>query len=345
MNILIVKLSHIGDVAMSLPFLVALRQIYPQDHLTWLVEEAAAEIVTDHPLLDRVVVSRRKAWIREIKRGRFWEVIPEIRRFFKELRQEPYDMVIDLQGLFKSGILAYFSGAERRIGYDQTREFSYRFLNERLSPYDPDRRSVLKYLDVAAYLGVKIDETGRSYLPCLAVNEAAAREADLLFAGDKRPKVIINPISTGRNRLWPESCWKELIHLIVREYDFQVVLTGGLENQDENHRIAQGSEHVLNLTGRTSLKVLAEIIRSAIVFISPDTGPLHIAAMAGIPTVALFGPTAPWRNGPFGPGHEVIRLGIECSPCFKKVCDNPRCMTEISVDQVYQAVKRQLGSR
>jgi ADP-heptose:LPS heptosyltransferase len=99
------------------------------------------------------------------------------------------------------------------------------------------------------------------------------------------------------------------------------------------------------LTGRTSLKVLAEIIRSAIVFISPDTGPLHIAAMAGIPTVALFGPTAPWRNGPFGPGHEVIRLGIECSPCFKKVCDNPRCMTEISLDQVYQAVKRQLGSR
>ena len=127
MNLLVVKLSAIGDVVLSLPFLEAVRRRYPEAGITWLVEEAAADIVTDHPLIDRVVISRRKSWMRGLKQGRLLSTAREVRGFISDLRQGAHDPAVDLQGLFKSGILTRLSGASRRIGFDKTREFSYLF--------------------------------------------------------------------------------------------------------------------------------------------------------------------------------------------------------------------------
>ena len=104
MNILIVKLSAIGDVVLSLPFLAALRKKYPRAHITWMVEEAAADILFDHPDLDRVMVSRRKTWIKQLKKGRFLDTAREIANFHRELKSAEFDLTIDLQGLFKSGV-------------------------------------------------------------------------------------------------------------------------------------------------------------------------------------------------------------------------------------------------
>jgi len=339
LNILIIKLSAIGDVAQCQPFLEALRRTYPQARLTWLVEETASDIVLDHSQIDRVLVSHRKSWIREIKKGRIRSTIKEIRLFLKDLRSEKYDLVIDLQGLFKSGIFAFLSGGRQKVGFDRSRELSYLFYNRRMEPYNIDQHALLRYLDVAALLGAEVDKNVKF---CLPRNDDAAHRAEQMLAGSGKPKVVLNPVARWTTKLWPRESWKELIRRMSRELDIQVVLTGGPQDRAFNREIFQGSHGALDVTGKTSLKVLMEIFRSADLVVCPDTGPMHLAAGVGVPVVALFGPTAPWRTGPFGPGHLVLRRELECSPCFRKSCPDPKCMTELSVDEVYEAVRTRL---
>ena len=148
MNILIVKLSAIGDVIHTLPSLAALRRCYPQAHISWAVEEAAADLLADHPMLDRVLVSRRKRWMRDLREGRSRSaVLREIREFLGTLRDRPYDLVIDFHGLFKSAVLVLLSGGRRRLGFDSLQEGSGLVLTERIpedmGKHAVDRKSVV----------------------------------------------------------------------------------------------------------------------------------------------------------------------------------------------------------
>ena len=162
MNILIVKLSAIGDVIHTLPSLAALRRCYPQAHISWVVEEAAADLLADHPMLDRVLVSRRKRWMRDLREGRSRaSALREIREFLRALRDRPYDLVIDFHGLFKSAVLVFLSGGKRRLGYDSLQEGSGLVLNERI-PEDMNKHAVDRYLDLPRHLGC---ETGEPEFP------------------------------------------------------------------------------------------------------------------------------------------------------------------------------------
>ena len=333
-------MSAIGDVIMSLPFLVALRRARPEAHLTWLVEEAAAPIVIDHPGLDRVIVFRRKTWIRNIRPGKWRRAAGELRGFMKELRGREYETVVDLQGLFKSGIMTWLSGGRHRLGFDRTREGAHFFLNERLAPYDPDRHAVLRYLDVARHLGADAAETPDPALLRFP-GEKVLVEGWLADVG--RPLVVLNPGAGWRSKLWPVDSWRETCRLLAG--DCGIVLTGGAEDREVNQGLADSLSRVTDLTGRTDLRALAEVFRLADVVVSPDTGPMHLAAAVGTPVVALFGPTAPWRTGPFGPGHTILRTGISCSPCFNRKCRAPKCMTGLTPGMVREAVWNKLAER
>ena len=160
MNILIVKLSAIGDVVHTLPSLASLRLLYPQAHITWVIEEAAADLIEGHPYLDRVLVSRRKHWQQDLKKGNFSKNINEIRIFMNALRDRPYDLVIDFHGLFKSAVLVWLSGGVRKLGFHSMQEGSGLFYNEKI-PEDMGKHAVDRYLDFPAYLGAKSKETER----------------------------------------------------------------------------------------------------------------------------------------------------------------------------------------
>ncbi len=342
MNILVVKLSAVGDVVMSLPFLDSLRRAYPAARITWLVEEASADIVRGHPALDRVVVSRRKSWSKDLKAGRCRRALADLSGFLRELRSERYDLAVDLQGLFKSGILTLLSGGRRRIGFDRTRELSWVFLNEKLPPYDPDRHALLRYLDMALYLGADGVAPEGAYFP---VDEAASKQAGGLLAGCEEGFIAMNPGAKWKTKLWPRANWVELAGLLARASGRKLVLTGGPDEVEANRAVASAAPEILDLTGRTTLKVLAEVYRSAGLLVCPDTGPMHLAAAVGLPVAALFGPTAPWRTGPFGSGHMVLRTEEECSPCFRKSCPDPRCMTGLTPMNVFRAVTARLEKR
>lgn len=334
-KILIIKLSAIGDVVQTLPALEAIKSACPESEVDWVVEEAAAGILEGHPLVSRLLVSRRKAWMGMLKRpGTFLRGSRELFGFITMLRKTRYDIAIDFQGLLKSGIVIGLSRAERKIGFAGTREFSSLFLNERLPAYDIERHALERYLDIARYLGA-IDPPGRCSLP-IEREQALMRERLGKATGAGKRTVVLNPVARWKTKLWPEEKFARLADRLMAERGATVIFTGSPADREVISRIIGMMDgRPLNWAGETTLKELAALASLADLFITTDTGPMHLAAAAGGKVVALFGPTAPWRTGPYGEGHVVVRKGLECSPCFRRECgDAVRCMDAISVDEV-----------
>jgi lipopolysaccharide heptosyltransferase I len=340
MKILFIKLSAIGDVVQTLPALEAIKQLYPDSEITWVVEEAAAGILEGHPLIARLLVSRRKTWTAMLKSpNTFSGGIKGISGFFRELRKTRYDIAIDFQGLLKSGVLIGFARSQRKIGFDKTREFSYLFLNERLPAYDIEKHALERYLDIARHLGAK-DPEPTCTLPIQ--NEVdAMRRVISSQKQEGQPVVVINPVARWKTKLWKEQSFAELADRLVTEKNALIIFTGSAEDREVNQRIAgMMKQKVLNWAGDTTLKELAALTVLSDLFITTDTGPMHLAAAAGAKVVALFGPTAPWRTGPYGRSSIVVRTGIDCSPCFKRNCEkNVQCMGEMSVSDVMSRIE------
>ncbi|MDI6853305.1 MAG: lipopolysaccharide heptosyltransferase I [Deltaproteobacteria bacterium] len=333
-RILLVKLSSFGDVIHALPTLEALRALYPQGHITWLVEDSFAALLAGHPALDEVWPIPRLRFSRQMLGREAAALAGTARR----LRSRPFDVVVDLQGLLKSAIWVALARSPRRIGFDGTREGSYLVLTEKLPRYDPDRHAVLRYLDAARYLGAP------EAAPRFRLEHLLTGRGNPLGEKPARPYVVLHPGARWATKLWPATSWARLAEWLAKQ-DLAVVLTGSLADRPLAAAVAGASQaSVIDLAGRTTLSELAAVLRGAALAVTTDTGPMHLAAALGTPVAALFGPTAPWRTGPFGEGHETVRLGLDCSPCFRRHCPNPRCLTELPVEMVMAACEKMLLS-
>jgi heptosyltransferase-1 len=342
-SILIIKLSAIGDVVHTLPFLEVVRANFPNARIDWVVEEASSQIIEGHPAIDHVMVSHRTSWQKQLFRGRESSAaLMQIQKFLKELREETYDWVVDLQGLLKSALLLGLSRGRRKIGPSWGKEGSRLFLTEPPFFVEPDLHAVEKYLKAAEYLGC--DRT--IWKGDIPIREADKRTIEKFLRDsevDGKVLVGINPMAKWTTKLWESEKFSALADRLQKELSCRVIFTGSRQDREEVDKIIQRmDENPLNLTGRTNLKELAYLYSRCQLLISTDTGPMHIAAAMGCPVVALFGPTAPRRTGPYGPGHTVIRQEMTCSPCLKKKCEDLRCMRDITADRVFEAVEQQL---
>ncbi|GBC64017.1 lipopolysaccharide heptosyltransferase I [Desulfonema ishimotonii] len=347
MNILIVKLSAIGDVIHTLPALNALRRCYPDARITWVVESAAAGLVEGHEALDRVIISERKRWAKGLLRGpaRLRNVSAAC-RFIREIRDTEYDLVIDFQQLLKSGVPVGLARGKCKAGFDrgmQHMEHSYLFLNRRIPPVSMEIHALRRYLILLEALGIPAPDVEYN----LPVRRADEMAADALLAENgmagSRLLVAINPVAQWETKLWENRKFAALADRLIAEYGADVVFTGGPDDGPVVADILSHMQHrASGFAGRTSLKVLAALCRKARFVISTDTGPMHLAAAVETPVVALFGPTAPWRTGPFGAGNRVIRTGLPCSPCFKRQCTRKdhMCMRGIRVRDVMAEIRR-----
>jgi heptosyltransferase-1 len=334
-RILLVKLSSFGDVLHALPTLEALRNAYPEGEITWLVEAAYAPLLAGHPALNEVWAAPR------LKPGQIFRgANPALaRELLRRLRARPFDLVIDLQGLLKSAVWVALARSPRKLGYDKTRELSYLPLTERVEPYDPEAHAVWRYLNLAHYLGAP-PARPRFRLGL----EAGVDLSRLLPEADARPLAVLHPGARWASKLWPAASWAALARWLSREQGFQVAVTGGAADRELAAPIfARLQEPALNLVGLTSLAELAGVLAAARLMVTTDTGAMHLAAALGTPVAALFGPTAPWRTGPFGEGHQIVRLGIPCSPCFKRRCPAPRCLSDLKVAAVAAACEKILS--
>jgi len=333
-RILLVKLSSFGDVLHALPTLAALRSAYPDAHITWLVEAAYAPLLAGHPALDDVWEAPRLhpgELLAGANRAR-------LRRLLKLIRSQSFDLVIDLQGLLKSALWVALAKSPRKVGYARTRELSYLALSERVPPYDPDAHAVRRYLNLAHYLGAPVAPP-RFHLAF----DKGVDIAGLISAVDERPLAVLHPGARWESKLWLPASWARLAEWL-RNQGFQVALTGsGADLPLVSEIIRHTQSPVLNLAGSTSLAQLAAILRKTRLAVTTDTGAMHLAAALGTPVVALFGPTAPWRTGPFGEGHQLVRLELACSPCFKRHCRQPRCLTDLTPEMVMAACEKILS--
>jgi lipopolysaccharide heptosyltransferase I len=335
-RILLVKLSSFGDVLHALPTLEALRDAYPLAHITWLVEAAYAPLLSGHPALDEVWIAPR------LRPAEFFSGSnpARLRRLVQQLRAHPFDLVVDVQGLLKSAVWVALARSPRKVGYDRTRELSFLALTERVKPFDPEAHAVNRYLNLAHYLGAP------PALPIFRLGLDAGADISALIPDEAdRPLVVLHPGTRWTSKLWPPASWASLSEWFHGQ-GFRVAVTGSTADQELVAAIARQSRApLLNLAGLTSLAQLAGILRRTRLAVTTDTGAMHLAASLGTKVVAIFGPTAPWRTGPFGPGHQVVRLALPCSPCFKRQCPDPRCLNNLYPAMVEAACEKILSIR
>lgn len=342
MNILIIKLSAIGDVVHVLPSLEELRLLYPNAHITWLIEEDSQSLIRGHPLLDKVLVSRRKQWMKNLlKFARIRETLIELTVFMKDLRSRRYDLVIDFQRLFKSGIMVLFSGGKRKLGYKSFQEMSFLFYNETIFE-DMGKHAVDRYLDFLRYLGA---ETGKPKfnIPISYKDKKHIRDLFQTYHIQHDDLVIsVSPIALWETKLWAEENFAHLCDRIIEEFNARVIFTGNRKKEMITGIIAKMKYGAIDLSGKTNLRELACLYQNSDLVISTDSGPMHIAAAVQIPVVAIFGPTSYLRTGPYGEGHGIVNKNLPCSPCFKRKCKTGKCMKEITVHEVFEAVRSKL---
>jgi heptosyltransferase I len=337
-NILIVKLSAIGDVIHTLPALNAIRQQYPRARITWLVEEAAAGLLEGHPALDRVLVSRRKRWLKGLAGPERSLHVRMVFAFLRELRDTRYDMILDFQAALKGGILIALAKGGRKIGFAQGlehQEHSYLFLNEKVPAVNMEIHALTRSLMLIGQVGIPADRI--EYNLPVSDRDRDAINAMLTAAGVARRSrlVAINPVAQWESKLWDNAKFAALADLLIERYDVPVVFSGGPADRPVIAAITARMRHpALNCAGQTSLMELAALYERATLLVSTDTGPMHLGAAVGLPVVALFGPTAPWRTGPFGAGHRVVRTDCGCAPCFQRRCVTANCMSKITVEKV-----------
>jgi lipopolysaccharide heptosyltransferase I len=346
LNILVVKMSALGDVIQAMAILRPLKMGFPEARITWLVEESLAPILDCNPSVDRTIVWPREAFTSSIlKRKEGLHRREKLKEFIQSLRRDVYEIAIDLQGLMKSAIWMGLARARRKVGFSEPREkLSKLFVNEKVRGVGKDLHAVERYLRLVEGLGCPKCEEVEFGLKRAKL--FISRAKDLLREGGargRRPLVVISPATRWETKRWESEKFAELADEMRLKGGFEVVFVGGRGDLDLVRDIKERMRtRAVDLTGETDLPTLACIMGMAEVVVSPDSGPMHLAAAMGTPVVALFGPTAPWRTGPYGKVHKVIRSHVECSPCFRRKCSSRSCMRSISVGEVMEAVERVL---
>jgi lipopolysaccharide heptosyltransferase I len=333
-RILISRLSAIGDAVHGMPVLCALRDRFPGAHLTWVVERRAAALLRGHAALDELIELPR-GWLKSP--GQVW-------RLRRRLRRIRPDIAIDLQGLTKSAIVSWLSGARRRIGFgdEKGRELSQWLNNERVAA--PAPHVIDANLQLLRPLGIE-KSTARFDVPETA-EDATSVKTMIEQAGVSKGFAVINPGAGWPSKLWPAERFSEVAgQLGIRRGLPSLVVWAGDEERNWAETIVAGSSGHAQLAPPTSLTELAALCRRAMLFIGSDTGPLHIAAAVGTPCVGLYGPMPAERNGPYGPQHIAIQRRLFEGTSRERRTTSSELMEAIQVDDVCEACEKILARR
>lgn len=340
-RILIVRTSAIGDLVFASPFAHALRRSYPRAHIAWLVEAGLEGVIAADPAIDEVISWPKRRWATLWRERRLTQLVRSVAELRAALHTRRFDTALDLQGLLKSGLLTWLSGAPRRIGLG-SREGSRLLMTRVIARGGPIQRISSEYLHFAQQLGL---DTG-DFVPQLTIHpEAGAQglallEAHGLVAGRF---AVFAPFTTRPQKHWFEDAWGELAALVTRSLGLTPVILGAPADREAAERIARGT--AVSLAGQTSLAQAAAVIRSAAVVVGVDTGLAHCGIALNRPTVALFGSTRPYLET-CRPNARVIWLGLPCSPCRRSPTCNGAftCLRDITATRVLDEVKMALAA-
>ena len=351
----------------TLPLLGAFKERFPKAEISWVINSELAELLEGHPHLHDV--------IRFERRGGFahW------RRLLSELKRKQFDLVFDLQGLLRTGVMTWATCSPLRIGLETAREGSQLACHSLLPDTGKRVPAYLRYWRVAESLGMgnlrretiipirdEDHRTVREQLSQLPIqrerpggNESRLKITDSLrstpsdpsLSVRRGPLLAVHPGGLWRTKRWPVSQFAAVAAKAARHYGFSTVVLGSAKEIPLAMQFEQllnrfvPTAPVLNLAGCTTLKQLAAVLNSADVLLSNDSGPMHLAAGLGTPVVGVFTCTSPIRSGPSGDQHEWVITNLSCAARYKKRCPyrgkkHLACFEEITTERVWQAFIR-----
>lgn len=320
-RIVTIHLNQIGDLLFSLPALYNLRHRFPNAAISSVVRPSCAELLDRSNLVNETVYRPKGSILSDIKIG-------------MELSRDHYDLLLLFSTSFATWLIAQASRARFKAGFDDLMHGAGLDL---IVPWSPPP-STANNLRLSAEVGcedIKSDYVGLVHTREEDRESAAKLLSSAGIAENERFVVLSAGTSTGREiKCWSDDKFALTAERLWNEAGLESVIVGASGGE----RIARFSPHVVDLTGKTSLPVLAAVLERSGLFIGVDSGVMHLAAAMGARVIGLFGPTDASATGPQGDGHVIVRVDTECSPCRKSHCEAPRCMSNISVDDVMQAI-------
>ena len=336
-RICVIKPSALGDVVQSLPLLPVLRERFPAASIAWVINHELAELIEGHPLLHELLYFHRRGTAREYL------------ALLQELRERQFDVVFDLQGLMRSGVMAAATQAPLRVGLETSREGAGLACHVSIPGTDRSVPAFQRYWRIAEELGFR----GRSPQTIVPMNDTHREWAATALSGLTGPVMAIHPGARWITKRWPVEKFAVVASKAMRQFGFSVVILGSKGEMPvaaELQNLLQGFvpwKPVLNLTGQTTLKQLSAVLSAVDVVVTNDSGPMHLAAGLGTPVLGVFTCTSPVISGPPGASHELVSTEVPCAGSYKKQCphsgrNNLCCMDELTTERVFQGLVRLL---
>ncbi len=331
-NILVRVPNWLGDTMMATPAVTAIRKTFPRAKLTILAKPAYVEFWKAFSGVDQVIT---------LDKG-FWATV-------SQLRERQFDAALTLPGSLSSAFLLFAAGIQVRTGWGgEGRDI---FLTQVVpNPRSRQKHLVWEYLELVRQGLEKAAPMKTFSLSAPVVQKSKTQAGHLLKTlrvNEKKGLIALGPGATyGPAKRWPLPCWKQLIEKLLESRSETILVLGGAEEAGYLKELFDrgNSGRVISLVGKTNPALLAAALERCKLLITNDTGPMHVAAGVGTPTVALFGSTSPTWTRPFGLGHEVIYKHTECSPCFQKTCPiGYVCLNQISVEEVFRTARKKLS--
>jgi lipopolysaccharide heptosyltransferase I len=338
-RICIVRLGAMGDVINTLPALDALRAAYPDAHLAWLVEEPWDRLLPRPPRLDEVIAVPRKDWTARVRGGSLIGTLTGgVLPFARELRERRFDLAIDFHGNLRSGVATRATRAPVRVGFAPgfCKEMNYAFTNR----HYPVGGGTMHRIDRSLALCQAIGVFPVADIPSLGIRADAADRARGVFAEaglDARPAVALHPGTSrfGEYKRWPPGRFAEIVRRLDERGVGSLITWGPGE---EPLALAASDGTSATLSPKTTLPELAALLNLCDAFVGSDTGPGILAAAVDTPTVSIFGPKNPAVYAPRHRRARVVEVPMDCRPCRKRTCGDPKCMLHVTVDHVAEAV-------
>ena len=332
MKILIIRLGAVGDVIRTIPVLDYIHKNLDNPEISWIVEDRAANLLINHPLIENLYIIPRK---------RYYKVLP----LLKKIRNENFDLVLDFHGILKSGLISFFSGVKKRIGFHRKncKEFNWVFNNihihelpEKITRIEKNFNLLRGFLE-----NIRIPEKLETHF---FIEEEKKKKIKNFFSKLNNFKRFagVNPFvsKAGRYKEWPLEYYIELLNFLKNHDETCFIVTWGPGELEKAKKIVKSvnSNNVI-LAPNTDMKELAVLISNLSLFITGDTGPMHLASVLNIPIIAIFGPSDVDINRPWGDENIVLCKDVGCNPCRNKSCNVLKCLYELKPVEVYEKVK------
>jgi lipopolysaccharide heptosyltransferase I len=327
---LIVRLSSLGDIIFTLPMLAALRDTFCRSHIAWVVNERWKPLLEGNPDLNDIITLPNSSISAFLACGR-------------HLRENNYTCVFDVQGLYKSALLAKLTHVKQRIGYS----FSFAregaaslFYSQRVKP--TTKHMVDMNLELAAAAGAKIEA---ARFPLAIPGEAQSAINQFLASTNISRYVVLSPGGGWLSKLWPPDRFGELALKIWETHGLRIIINCGPGEAELAEIVVANATSALPIIVQYGVAEMMALLRGAELVVAGDSGPLHLANALGIPVVGLYGPTSPHRNGPYGGRDIVVRNLDDADTTYKRENSYSEEMISITVEQVMQAVEERLALR